>query len=110
MNKEIKSLRKNVRASLQEVRRIIYDLRPMALDDLGLIPTIRKYVDRLTEYHDIHVDFIVFGEEKRLDSKYEVALFRLMQEAAQNVIKHSGATTIKVKLEILKDRLIDCSR
>jgi len=106
VNKEIKSLRKNVRASLQEVRRIIYDLRPMALDDLGLIPTIRKYVDRLTEYHDIHVDFIVFGEEKRLDSKYEVALFRLMQEAAQNVIKHSGATTIKVKLEILKDRLI----
>ncbi|UUI05621.1 sensor histidine kinase [Oceanobacillus jeddahense] len=106
VSKEIKSLRKNVRSSLQEVRRIIYDLRPMALDDLGLIPTIRKYADRVTEYHNIHVEFIVFGEEKRLDTKYEVALFRLMQEATQNVIKHSEATEIKVKLEIIKDRLI----
>ncbi|GGP06970.1 sensor histidine kinase [Oceanobacillus neutriphilus] len=106
ISEEIKSLRKNVRVSLQEVRRIIYDLRPMALDDLGVVPTIRKYVDRLTEYHNIHVEFIVFGEEKRLNNKYEVALFRLMQEAAQNAIKHSEATEIKVKLEILKDRLI----
>ncbi|WP_080873243.1 sensor histidine kinase [Oceanobacillus timonensis] len=106
VSKEIKSLRENVRSSLREVRRIIYDLRPMALDDLGLIPTIRKYADRLTEYHDVHVDFIVFGEEKRLDSKYEVALFRLMQEASQNVIKHSEATEVKIKLEILKDRII----
>ncbi|MFD1067705.1 sensor histidine kinase [Oceanobacillus locisalsi] len=105
ISQEIKSLRKNVRSSLQEVRRIIYDLRPMALDDLGLIPTIRKYADRLTEYHDVHVEFIVFGEEKRLDPKYEVALFRLMQEASQNVIKHSEATEVKVKLEILKDRI-----
>ncbi|GIO23862.1 sensor histidine kinase [Oceanobacillus sp. J11TS1] len=106
ISEEIKSLRKNVRSSLREVRRIIYDLRPMALDDLGVVPTIRKYVDRLTEYHDIHVEFIVFGKEKRFNSKYEVALFRLMQEATQNAIKHSEASEIKVKLEIMKNRLI----
>src|SRR5699024_6466135 len=40
--KEVRSIRTNIRTSLQEVRRIIYDLRPMALDDLGLFPTIRK--------------------------------------------------------------------
>ena len=43
--KEIKSVRQLIRSSLYEVRRIIYDLRPMALDDLGLIPTLRKYID-----------------------------------------------------------------
>lgn len=106
ISSEIKSLRKNVRASLDEVRRIIYDLRPMALDDLGVIPTIRKYVDRISEEQDIHIEFIVLGEEKRLNSKYEVALFRLMQEAAQNALKHSAATIIKVKLEVGKSQLI----
>ena len=48
--KEIRSLRQNVRNALYEVRRIIYDLRPMALDDLGLIPTLRKYLNTIEEY------------------------------------------------------------
>lgn len=48
---EIKNLRQNVRNALYEVRRIIYDLRPMALDDLGLIPTLRKYLYTTEEYN-----------------------------------------------------------
>ncbi len=102
---EIKSVRKMVRSSLYEVRRIIYDLRPMALDDLGLVPTMKKYVDSISDYNNIPTEFSIIGEEKRLNSKYEVAFFRLMQESIQNAIKHSEASQIQVKLEIRRNSL-----
>lgn len=98
--KEIKSIRKMIRSSLYEVRRIIYDLRPMALDDLGIIPTIKKYVSTTADYHEMDIEFTTIGKEKRLNQDYEVALFRLMQESLQNAIKHSEATTVNIKLDI----------
>src|SRR5690625_5614534 len=49
---EIQHIRGMLRTSLHEVRRIIYDLRPMALDDLGLIPTIKKYINKIADYND----------------------------------------------------------
>ncbi|MFB1049922.1 sensor histidine kinase [Paraliobacillus sp. JSM ZJ581] len=98
--KEMKSMRSLVRSSLYEVRRIIYDLRPMALDDLGLVPTIRKYVDDMADYNHMSIRFTCNGKYDRLPSKYEVALFRLVQEAVQNAVKHAKADTIRVDLRI----------
>lgn len=103
---EIYSVRKMVRSSLYEVRKIIYDLRPMALDDLGLIPTIRKYIANLADFHKFEIDFVVVGEEKRIDHKYEVALFRLMQESVQNAVKHAEANLIQIKLQIQRENII----
>jgi two-component system, NarL family, sensor histidine kinase DegS len=97
---EIKNVRKMVRSSLYEVRRIIYDLRPMALDDLGLIPTIKKYISTTAEYNNVKIEFKSIGEVKRLNQKYEIAFFRLAQEAIQNAVKHAEATLISVKIEI----------
>lgn len=97
---EIHSVREMVRSSLYEVRRIIYDLRPMALDDLGLIPTVRKYIANQADFHGKEIDFVVIGEEKRLQQKYEIALFRLMQESLQNAIKHANPKRIQIKLQI----------
>ncbi|MEN1967330.1 histidine kinase [Lentibacillus sp. N15] len=103
--KEIKSVRGMIRSSLYEVRRIIYDLRPMALDDLGLVPTLKKYLSTIEDYHTVKTEFISIGSEKRLHQKYEIAIFRLVQEAVQNAIKHAEATLIKVKMEINKQCL-----
>ena len=101
---EVKSLKKMVRSSLSEVRRIIYDLRPMALDDLGLVPTLRKYLERTEEYNSgVTFRFINLGQEYRLPSKYEVALFRLVQESVQNAIKHAQASEIHVKIDMQQD-------
>lgn len=102
---EVRSMRKNIRSSLKEVRRIIYDLRPMALDDLGIIPTLKKHISTVAEFNDIEIDLILLGEEKRLATDYELAVFRLIQEALQNTIKHAKATVIKVTLEILPDQI-----
>ncbi|ADM39516.1 two-component sensor histidine kinase DegS [Bacillus spizizenii ATCC 6633 = JCM 2499] len=106
---EIKNLRQNVRNALYEVRRIIYDLRPMALDDLGLIPTLRKYLYTTEEYNGkvkIHFQCIGETEDKRLAPQFEVALFRLAQEAVSNALKHSESEEITVKVEITKDFVI----
>ncbi|MCM3567398.1 sensor histidine kinase [Neobacillus mesonae] len=100
---EIQSFKKMVRSALYEVRRIIYDLRPMALDDLGLVPTLRKYLRTIEEYHNQSgIQFENLGLEERLPAKYEVALFRLIQESVQNALKHANACQIKVRLEISK--------
>jgi two-component system, NarL family, sensor histidine kinase DegS len=103
---EIRDLKRMVRSALYEVRRIIYDLRPMALDDLGLIPTLKKYLSTIEEYNKgTNIQFTNLGLEKRLPSKYEVALFRLVQESVQNALKHAQPKEIQVKAEIQKDKV-----
>lgn len=105
--KEIRSLKTMVRDALYEVRHIIYDLRPMALDDLGLVPTLKKYLQTVEEYNQsAKVTFTNIGVEKRIPEKLEAAMFRLIQEAVQNAFKHSEASHIHVKLELNKDNII----
>ena len=102
--KEIREMKKMVRNALYEVRRIIYDLRPMALDDLGLVPTLRKYLRTIEEYaKTTKIEFINIGKEIRLPSKLEIALFRLIQESVQNTLKHAEASLVTVKLELRSD-------
>ncbi|RDI40139.1 sensor histidine kinase [Falsibacillus pallidus] len=105
--KEVNSLKHMVRSALYEVRRIIYDLRPMALDDLGLVPTLKKYLHTIEEYNKLtSILFTNIGQENRLPSKYEVALFRLIQESVQNALKHAEAKEIHVKLEVRPNHVL----
>lgn len=97
---EIRDLRKAVKTSLAEVRRIIYDLRPMALDDLGLVPTLAKYLKTFEEHTNLRIVFKSIGKDRRLSQNLEVALFRLVQEAVQNAYKHAKPSEVLVKLEI----------
>ena len=104
--KEIIDLKSMVRNALSEVRRIIYDLRPMALDDLGLIPTLRKYISTIEEYNPTKkINFQAFGEEKRMQTNFEVAIFRLVQECLTNSIKHGKFTEAWVKVEWLQQKM-----
>ncbi|PYF07603.1 sensor histidine kinase [Ureibacillus chungkukjangi] len=104
--KEITELKKTVRNALSEVRRIIYDLRPMALDDLGIVPTLKKYLSTIMEYNPgIQVHFQTFSDEKRLPSDYEVSIFRLVQESVNNSIKHGKSPDIWVKIEWLSKQI-----
>ena len=101
---ELASLKGMVRGALHEVRRIIYDLRPMALDDLGVIPTLRKYLSTIEEYESgVEIHFQVSGEDQRMDSNFEVSVFRLVQESVSNALKHGKSKDIWVKIEWLND-------
>ncbi|MGB8955554.1 MAG: sensor histidine kinase [Tumebacillaceae bacterium] len=98
--KELRELKEIVRMSLSEVRQIIFDLRPMALDDLGLVPTLRRYLADFQEKHKIITELKVFGREKRFTSGLEVAIFRSVQEALNNISKHAKANVATVRLEL----------
>src|SRR5699024_6785606 len=89
---EIRNVRKMIRSSLFEVRRITYDRRPRALDDLGLRPTLRKYAATVSDYNDIDTEFASIRKQDRLSQKYELAFFRLVHQPIQNAIKHAEAT------------------
>lgn len=97
--KELGELKKTAKGSLTELRRIIFDLRPMALDDLGLVPALRRYLEDLRDRLGLPVELVILGEEVRLDLNQEVTLFRLAQEAVNNARKHAQAKEIRVRLE-----------
>lgn len=98
---ELRELKSMVRQSLSEVRQIIFDLRPMELDDLGLIPTLRRYISKVADNHKINIEFIVSGNrELARNSTIEVALFRSIQEALNNIVKHSFAKKASVVVHI----------
>ena len=84
--------------SLRELQRIISDLRPAHLDDLGLSATLRWYTNRLQEMSNLNIKVDISGEEHLLDEAARIAIFRIIQEALNNIIKHSRATSVTVNL------------
>lgn len=102
---ELFDLKKQIREGLEEIRKIIFHLRPMALDDLGLIPTLRKFVQDFEERTRIRATFETAGREKRLPGAMEVAMFRLAQEAFTNVHKHARATFVSLRVVFTDDEV-----
>jgi two-component system, NarL family, sensor histidine kinase DegS len=102
VKEELSDLKTQVRSGLEEVRKIIFNLRPMALDDLGLIPTLRKYIQDFEDRTRIRMRFDVGGLESRLPSAMEVAVFRLVQEALSNVVKHAKASYVSIEVTFQK--------
>lgn len=99
---ELNSLKELARISLKDVRKIIYDLRPMSLDDLGLIPTVQRFISNYMDETNQNVELVVFGDSVALAPIVELASFRIIQEALNNVKKHAGANNVHVKLEFTK--------
>lgn len=102
---ELQSLKEMIRISLADVRRIIFDLRPMALDDLGLVPTLQKYIQTYQERTGLDAEMVVFGKENNLGSSFKVAVFRLVQECLNNVYKHAKAKRVQVKIEFQEEHV-----
>ncbi len=88
-----------------KIRDFIFDLRPMMLDDLGLVPTIKRYADHLAEKTGVEINVSVSGSERRLEPTLEVVVFRAIQELLSSSALHAQASSIKVQLD-LGDRLV----
>ncbi|GFN22556.1 histidine kinase [Thermanaeromonas sp. C210] len=105
IREELHALQNVVSLCLQDMRKIIFDLRPMVLDDIGLVPALERYFATYKEQHGLEVDFLFLGQERRLDNTLEVALFRIIQEAVNNIRKHAGVKRAVVKVEMLPNRI-----
>ncbi len=97
---ELQNLKSTATATFQRVRDFITELRPMMLDDLGLVPTIRRYVRAFEEKSGITTQLTVTGDERRFESHREVLAFRAVQELLNNARTHAQCTQVKVMVDV----------
>ncbi len=101
---QLESLRDLSRAALQEMRSLIFELRPAELEADGLVPTLQKHVDALQRITRREIDLRDDGYERQPPA-VEKELFRIAQEALNNAIKHSQAGRIEIELALRNGRL-----
>ena len=97
---ELENLKISATSTFRKVRDFIFELRPMMLDDLGLVPTLKRYVDATKDQAGPEIRFTVTGKERRLESYQEVMIFRAIQELLYNAARHSQATQAKVQVDM----------
>lgn len=95
----LKRLQTMTADSLKELQRIISDLRPSHLDDLGLAAALRWYAGRLQELTPLTLHVDISGEEPSLDEAVKITIFRVIQEALNNIVKHSQASYVEIGLD-----------
>jgi two-component system sensor histidine kinase DegS len=97
---ELNNLKASAMSTFQKVRVFIFELRPMMLDDLGLVPTIRRYIDAFKEQTGLEVSLLIKGQERRLETYIEVMVFRAIQELMGNAYRHNLDNGIKNQVNI----------
>ncbi len=94
------------RDTVNEIRAISHQLHPYILDQLGLVTAIESIVERIGDQGDIQCELAVAGDLKLLDSETELHLYRIVQEAVNNVIKHSRASHLLISLGLEGDTVV----
>lgn len=111
---ELETVEKIIRAGLRETRDVIFNLRPLSLDNLGLKAAVDNLAVQIQERTGLRVSVVQHGQEERLETNVASCVFRIIQEALNNVVKHAQATEAKVRLEFspefLAVRIVDNGR
>ncbi|TLN19714.1 PAS domain S-box protein, partial [bacterium] len=84
---------------LENLHRLAIALRPASLDHLGLVPALRQHAEMVSDQHGLAMQFEVVGEIERLSEEVETAVYRIVQEALTNVVRHAHATRVDILLE-----------
>jgi PAS domain S-box-containing protein len=96
--KLLHKVRKLLDKTIQETRNISHDLRPAVLDDFGLIPGLRMLAEEFSDATGIKAIFQHFQMDARLDPRLETTIYRICQEALNNIARHSGATEAAIEI------------
>jgi two-component system sensor histidine kinase DegS len=100
---ELGNLKDSVAGTFQKVKGFILSLRPMMLDDLGLVPTLRRYVDSFVENSGAVVQLVVTGMERRLVPHKEVTVFRVIQELLNQAVEQGRASSVHINMDLGED-------
>jgi len=97
---ELTNLKTSAMSTFQKIRVFISDLRPMMLDDLGLVPTLRRYLDNFKEENNVEINFSISGGEKRLQPFLEVMIFRAVQDLVDNSVQYNLESPGKLQIDV----------
>ncbi|MDB1922612.1 histidine kinase [Clostridium tertium] len=100
---ELDDLKSNIRMALKEVRSIIYDLRPLHLEELGLMDAIKDIINIISVENDIKIDMIVDEASYEVEKIMQIAIYRIIQEILNNIKKHSKAKYVDLRINYIKD-------
>lgn len=103
---ELFSITKTLREIIQEMRNMIYDLRPMAFDDIGFDTAVQQALDKFGELHNLNCHFYSENEPIDMNRVVEITLLRVIQEACNNTVKYAEASQIDVTISYLKDHVV----
>lgn len=103
---ELQELNNIVRENLKDIRRIIFDLRPIPLESNGIVENINNYIKNYEKTYGIECELIIDGFEKLINPSIEIALFRLVQEGMTNIAKHADTSKCEIFLQFLDDWII----
>ena len=103
--KTLEELRGEIRKCLTSVRQIIFDMRPMALDDLGLPQAVEQLIALFGERGKLHGTFSLEGDYYALPKHVEIAVFRIVQEALNNVAQHARTDKVRVRMHYTSQAL-----
>jgi signal transduction histidine kinase len=98
MREEVAQVRALMTRLISEVRKAILGLRPSALDDLGLVPALHSFASERLEEAGVALVWDASDVNRRLPPELETALFRIVQEAVNNVVRHARAGTVRIEL------------
>jgi PAS domain S-box-containing protein len=103
MIRSLEYIRAEVDKIISQVRRFTQDLRPPTLDYLGLMPAVRELITQFEHQSNIKTEIKISGEEKHFAPEAEMLVYRIIQEALNNVWRHSAAMTVSISIDFGKD-------
>lgn len=101
---ELSLLSKNLKETISDIRNIIYDLKPMAINDLGFTDALDEYLNYLKSVSNIHFEYHIEDELDHLTDSELLIIFRILQEVCNNAVKHSEASHVTIKMCIYQNK------
>lgn len=95
---EIESMNKMIKESIEELRNLVYELRPMSFDDLGFEVSLRQYLDELDHLYDNEIEYYIQADFSNIKEDYLLTIYRVIKECCINSMKHSGGGKLTVNI------------
>jgi len=105
IEEELKDIKAHLRSVLKEIRGIMYDLRPVSLDEVGLIPTIERMAADISYEKNIAIETKKISDYPISNSLNKLIVYRIVQESLNNIVKHSDAKNVTIRIDIRKDSI-----
>ncbi len=102
---ELNTMSNTIKSVINDMRGIIYNLKPMTLDDLGLTITVQRYANKIMDFNNIQVKVQANEERKEILPVIRLTLFRIIQEACNNILKHANASLINIDINYDENRI-----